>query len=544
MTKTTQNGAKYHYTKAANNEIEELPPDKSEKTCWQKCALGGCFAGMILVICGIVSAFIMKTIVTNKIIDRMVLFEEGQVFQGWTNPPVHPVMKIYFFNLTNHDAFLSGAEKPRVEKIGPYTYVEKIKKVNAKFSENGQHVTFSDQKFYYFSQSMSTGSEEDKIVIPNLPMFGAFRKLGGNSWLVNGFLSLIKSYPCAIDTTPFLNLSVKQFLWGYPSIIMTINTQSTSVKKTEGFSDFDDWDDSEEDVMEKKGECGGFPLEKQTLFAYFSNFNGTTKNKRTLNTGKNNILEKGLMVSFEDDTKLGNWSDSRCDHIRGRDPGTLSIGLDQHSPLDLYFPNMCRNMMFKYRKVVEHAGIKTWRFVPDEATFDSPFDNPNNTCYCHDDICLPSGIFDIGIGCKPGSPVYMSWPHFLHGDSILKEAVDGVSPALRDEHEFYFDIEPQWGTTLSAHAAFQFNVLVSKQEYSGFGNIQQKVMLPFLMLEEGVTGPNEFLISKMNMLLTAADGAKNLTFLVLVALGFLCMIPEIVFWSRSCCCGQNKLEKP
>ena len=54
----------------------------------------------------------------------------------------------------------------------------------------------------------------------------------------------------------------------------------------------------------------------------------------------------------------------------------------------------------------------------------------------------------------------MSWPHFLHGDSILKEAVDGVSPALRDDHEFYFDIEPQWGTTLSAHAAFQFNVLV------------------------------------------------------------------------------------
>ena len=46
-----------------------------------------------------------------------------------------------------------------------------------------------------------------------------------------------------------------------------------------------------------------------TLF--IADFNGTTKNKRTLNTGKNNILEKGLMVSFEDDTKLGNWSDSR-----------------------------------------------------------------------------------------------------------------------------------------------------------------------------------------------------------------------------------------
>ena len=172
----------------------------------------------------------------------------------------------------------------------------------------------------------------------------------------------------------------------------------------------------------------------------------------------------------------------------------------------------------------------------------------------------------------------MSWPHFLHGDSILREAVDGLSPPVRDDHEFYFDIEPQWGTTLSAHAAFQFNVLVryekknwklksrvqrtdhdqssvteltsdfylffSKQEYSGFENIQQKVMLPFLMLEEGVPGPNEFLISKIGMLLTAADSAKNLTFLVLVTIGFLCMIPEIVFWSKSCCSGQNNQEKP
>jgi len=99
------------------------------------------------------------------------------------------------------------------------------------FSESGQHVTFSDQKFYHFSPSSSSGTEDDKILMPNLPMFGAFRKLGGNSWLVNGFMSLIKSYPCAMDTTPFLHLSVKQFLWGYPSIIMTINTQRNSVKK-------------------------------------------------------------------------------------------------------------------------------------------------------------------------------------------------------------------------------------------------------------------------------------------------------------------------
>ena len=136
---------------------------------------------------------------------------------------------------------------------------------------------------------------------------------------------------------------------------------------------------------------------------------------------------------------------------------------------------------------------------------------------------------------QEGSPVYMSWPHFLHGDPSIRNAVDGVEEPRRDEHEFYFDIEPLWGTTLSAHAAFQFNVLVSRNGFSEFNNIQQRTFLPFLMLEEGVPGPNDVILSKIQLLLTIADTVKNLTFLILAFIGFICMIPEIIHWSRSCC---------
>ena len=129
-------------------------------------------------------------------------------------------------------------------------------------------------------------------------------------------------------------------------------------------------------------------------------FNGTVKNKRTLNTGKNDISQKGLFVSYQDQVINGNWSDEKCNMVRGRDPGTLTIGLDKHTPLDLYFSNMCRNIKFVYRKTVVHGGISTYRYVPEETTFHSPRDNPDNSCYCHDRLCLPSGIFDIGIGCK------------------------------------------------------------------------------------------------------------------------------------------------
>ena len=38
--------------------------------------------------------------------------------------------------------------------------------------------------------------------------------------------------------------------------------------------------------------------------------------------------------------------------------------------------------------------------MPAADTFHAPEDNPANSCYCHDRLCLPSGVFDIGIGCK------------------------------------------------------------------------------------------------------------------------------------------------
>ena len=86
--------------------------------------------------------------------------------------------------------------------------------------------------------------------------------------------------------------------------------------------------------------------------------------------------------------------------IQGPDPGTLAIGLDKNTPLELYFPNMCRPLVFRYRRSLRVADIPAWRFSPSDDTFHSPADNPDNSCYCHNRLCLPSGVFDIGVGCK------------------------------------------------------------------------------------------------------------------------------------------------
>ena len=54
-------------------------PDKSDRTCCQKCAFGSCILGLLLVITGIVCAFVVKSVVNTKIVENFVLFEGGQV---------------------------------------------------------------------------------------------------------------------------------------------------------------------------------------------------------------------------------------------------------------------------------------------------------------------------------------------------------------------------------------------------------------------------------------------------------------------------------
>ena len=231
MTKSTQNGAasNYKYSRTADSDVQDVPLDKTKRAPCQRCALGGCVVGLILVISAIIVAFVIKPLVNRKIVDEMVLFEGGKAFEGWKNPPVNPVMKVYFFNLTNKEAFLDGREKPRLEKCGPYVYVEHIQKVNVSFDDLGELVTFSDRKHYFFSQALSNGSESDSLTLPNLPMFGAFRNLSKNE--LSGFELHMNRFNWGIDKTPFLSLTVKEFLWGYPSLIMSLKSQQECLDK-------------------------------------------------------------------------------------------------------------------------------------------------------------------------------------------------------------------------------------------------------------------------------------------------------------------------
>lgn len=56
------------------------------------------------------------------LLQKLLLADNGEIFNLWKSPPVNLYIKIYLFNITNVDAFLRGEEKMHVEEVGPYVY--------------------------------------------------------------------------------------------------------------------------------------------------------------------------------------------------------------------------------------------------------------------------------------------------------------------------------------------------------------------------------------------------------------------------------------
>ena len=72
---------------------------------------------------------------------------------------------------------LPGKEKPKLVEVGPYAYVQNMRKTNITFSKDGSEVTYAVKRDYIFSIEYSSGPESDVIVMPNIPLFGAMKKL-------------------------------------------------------------------------------------------------------------------------------------------------------------------------------------------------------------------------------------------------------------------------------------------------------------------------------------------------------------------------------
>ena len=61
----------------------------------------GTVSGVCLIIGGLLAAFLFETLVNAIIVSKVPLLPGTDISQAWMSPPVKPLLKIYYFNVTN-----------------------------------------------------------------------------------------------------------------------------------------------------------------------------------------------------------------------------------------------------------------------------------------------------------------------------------------------------------------------------------------------------------------------------------------------------------
>ncbi|KAL0280649.1 UNVERIFIED_CONTAM: hypothetical protein PYX00_001877 [Menopon gallinae] len=262
--------------------------------------------------------------------------------------------------------------------------------------------------------------------------------------------------------SPFIDLTVGEFLWGYQDSLSDIINNVLRFK---------------------------YKL-SVPMFGIFAMKNRTQEDMVTIFTGEEDTMMTGVITQYGEKTSLDYWSTRECNRIDGTD-GTIYplSAIKPNATLYLYVKEMCRRMPFVYdtSKVDDH-GITVYRYNLAKDVFESGKVNPGNRCFCNHRIreveCMPSGVFNAS-PCAFGGPIITSLPHFMHGDPILLQDFEGLSPHP-ELHESFVEIDPKLGLPMSGKSRFQLNVMVRKAAVLSRKPYRDQMILPVSWMDYGV----------------------------------------------------------
>ena len=162
-------------------------------------------------------------------------------------------LEVYIYNVTNAEPFLNGSQPLKVVEIGPYVYAAPQAKKVLKWSTKGEKVTFQS-KTTYLSENQNGLS--DLVVVPNLLVFGGMLKNEVKPQA--DFIKKSVIWPILTSTgkkSPFITLTVQEFLWGYEDELACLNSQKQD--ENEDFFQSDPSDDFFGEKDEEKPAFGG-----------------------------------------------------------------------------------------------------------------------------------------------------------------------------------------------------------------------------------------------------------------------------------------------
>ncbi|KAJ1525663.1 hypothetical protein ONE63_008881 [Megalurothrips usitatus] len=420
-----------------------------------------CVAGLVFAASLTGTYLLWFTSFYEEMIHSSMMYTEGSEFiQAWMSPPFGPTTKMYLYNYTNAEDFMAGrAARLAVRELGPYSYAESLEHVNVHFHANGT-MSYSEKRTFTFLPEESVGTEEDVVLVPNLPLLCAIARVRDEPYVAQ--LGL-RSALWASGTTAFNKLIVRDYLFGYNDTFYSIAKAAVEA-------------------------ATGGTLPKLGMLASRV---GQSSNTYTVHTGHLDYTQQDVVTKLNGRPGLGAWRQHECNSIDGSAGTFFPVDLvRRRAPVHLVNADICRRIPLEFKKeVTVMDDIPALRYGPPDNFLDNGEDNPNNTCFSTASYArLPSGVFLNG-PCFMDSPSFISFPRFYLGDPALRAAIDGIPAPVKEEHEMYFDIHPELGVNLGAATRFQINVMVRKTPMldSYLEPFSDSTIMPILWFETALT---------------------------------------------------------
>ncbi|KAH8345862.1 hypothetical protein KR067_007776 [Drosophila pandora] len=386
------------------------------------------------------------------ILKNLRLWNDTLSYHYWQRPGVIRLTKLYIYNVTNPDGFLSG-EKPKLQEVGPFVYREDMQKVNVKFDENNYTVSYQHKKILQFVPELSI-DKDTPIVTPNIPLLTLTSLSPKLGYLLSKTISVVVS---AAKFKPFINVTAEQLAFGYDDALVSLAHRFYPKHMR--------------------------PMEQMGLLL---GRNGTLMEVSSIKTGMQSMDQFGYIDSLNGMDHLPHWNEEPCTSIAGSEGSFFPPrDLTKSDMVHIYDKDLCRIIPLKYVERTEKDGIAADLFRLPNNSYGDAAHNPENRCYDTSEYEAIQGLQNIS-PCQYGAPVFISNPHFFESHPDLLNSVEGLSPD-REKHETYFKIQPKLGVPLEGKVRIQLNLKVTHAKDIYPVRDFRDFVFPVMWLEEGIS---------------------------------------------------------
>lgn len=214
--------------------------------------------------------------------------------------------------------------------------------------------------------------------------------------------------------------------------------------------------------------------------------------------------------------------------MRGTDGQQFPTGVTDSSHINVFVPDICRDLPFTHVKSSQTHGVDTLRFELGQL-YDS--NKTSDSCYCmepgngtaaNSSMCFNEGLFDIAT-CRYGSHMVVSQPHFYKANDVLLSNETNVPPVNESVDVSYLEIEPWTGIPLDVSIKLQLNF--DLRSYPAYKMMNRRQLVPLLWFEQtaqaddkAVNELNSMLFDKIKLLKVAAGVCIGVGVLIVIVI--------------------------